>query len=124
MLFRSTRRQTARLLLGVLLFAQAALAIAACEWSGASAVQAVAASSAQPSCHEAPPQNANLCLAHCLGSDQGLLDHEVAVAPWEPKAPLIVLLPEAAATRSPDLVYVLPRAGAPPPRILLHSFLI
>jgi hypothetical protein len=62
-------RLVARLLVGVSLFAQAALALAACDLPQRSPTLAFAAPEA-PSCHEAPVTNANLCLAHCLADDQ------------------------------------------------------
>lgn len=123
MYIRITRRRIARGLLGALLFVQVALAMA-CDWQSANAAQAVAAQATAPSCHDAPALNTNLCLTHCLGADQTSTDHEVAVPAWAPGAVLAVLPLEPVAMRSPGLAFVLPRAGAPPPRILLHSFLI
>ena len=69
MFCRSTLKGVARVALAALLFAQAALALAGCDWLRAAPALAISASSSQPPCHEAPAVNANLCLAHCLSSD-------------------------------------------------------
>lgn len=122
---RSAYRRTARVLLGALLLVQAAMAVA-CDWRSVNAAKALAVREQAPSCHqaEAPVRNSNLCLAHCLGADQGLFDHELDIPSWASVAVLSVLLPEPVTMRSPGLAFLLPRAGAPPPRILFHTLLI
>ena len=59
-----TRARVAQLLLGVLLFAQAALALADCDWLRAAPALAISASSSQPPCHEEPAVNANHVRLH------------------------------------------------------------
>ena len=77
-----TRARVARLMLGLLLFTQGALAMAGCDWLRAAPALAISASSSQPPCHEAPAVNANLCLAHCLSADQSTDTPQVVVPVW------------------------------------------
>lgn len=77
MLSRKRIAGLARLVLGVLLFAQAALAVAACDWSQRAPAQAIAAMDAMPCCQDgealnALAGNANLCLAHCTSDAQNV----------------------------------------------------
>lgn len=125
MFSRSTLKGIARLALATLLFAQAALAFAGCDWLRAAPALAISASSSQLPCHEEPAVNANLCLAHCLGEDQSL-DKPVVKVPAFFIAP-ILLVP--AVSVSPDQARVpqrraAPRAAGPPLRILFQSLLI
>jgi hypothetical protein len=124
MLCRSSRRRVALSLLGVLLFAQAALAAAACDWARAAPAQALAAVSDQPSCHEAPARNANLCLAHCLGADQSADTPQVQVPVQDAGPVLVVALPEVLSQRLAHQRHASPLPAGPPPRILFQSFLI
>lgn len=107
-----------------MLFAQAALAIAACDWARVAPAMALGAKPGEPSCHEAPVRNANLCLAHCLSFDQSP-DLPQVLVPTMPAAPALIVemprepTPDIAATR-----FRLPYPAAPPPRILFQSFLI
>lgn len=78
----------------------------------------------EPSCHEEPAQNANLCLAHCLNNDQSADTPQVAIPAWREASPLVIVGFEQVQTREVSLEYALPHPGAPPPRILFHSFLI
>ena len=118
------RRSIARLLLAATLFAQAALAVAACDWSRVAPARAFAANAAEPSCHEEPARNANLCLAHCLGADQSTDTPQIAV-PALPSAPaLVVASLDIPGARAAMLRHALPNVAAPPPRILYHQFLI
>lgn len=115
---------TARLLLGALLFAQAALAVAACDWLRIAPAQAIAAKQSEPTCHDEPAQNANLCLTHCLGSDQSADTPQVPIPGWNQTHFLVIV--DIENVRIPQVVlrYTLPRPGAPPPRIVFQSFLI
>ena len=120
---RATVRQIATVLLGAMLFAQAALAVAACDWLRVAPAQAIMAKATEPSCHEVPAENANLCLAHCLGNDQSADTPQVTIPVGSPAVLSVVgiqrvLVPHAM------LPFTLPHPGAPPPRILFHSFLI
>ena len=111
--------------LAAMLFAQAALALAACAaFPAQSHARMIAAQNGESaSCHEVG-RNFNMCLAHCQSTDQTLDKHEVKVpdvvfhAVRVVSASQIPSRPNAAATRLPA-----PAAG-PPPRILFRSLLI
>ena len=107
-----------------MLFAQAALAAAACDWLRVAPAQAIMAKAGEPSCHEVPAQNTNLCLSHCLGSDQSADTPQVAIPAWNQSSLLVIGVLERALALKAVLHYTLPHPGAPPPRILYHSFLI
>jgi hypothetical protein len=119
-----TRARVAQLMLGVLLFAQAALALAGCDWLRAAPALAISASSSHPPCHEAPAVNPNLCLAHCLSADQSADTAQVVVPVWIDAAPIMVVAIGPWIAPALHLRFVLPRPSAPPPRILFQSFLI
>ncbi len=121
---RGTVRKIASVILGTMLFAQAALAVAACDWLRVAPAQALAAKAAERSCHEEPARNANLCLAHCLGSDQSADTPQVAIPAWSQTSFLVIVGIESVPAPQADLRYTLPQPGAPPPRILFHTFLI
>ena len=58
-----------RLLLGLLAFAQAALAWSACDWLERAPQRAIAQHQSQPAegdCHRVGVPLANLCLMHCM----------------------------------------------------------
>jgi hypothetical protein len=117
----------ARLALAAMLFAQAALAVAACEsaWrSPALAIVHAEGGTDGEDCHE-QGINVNLCLAHCLGEDQSL-DKPVVKAPAFCIAPILLM---SAVSVSPDQARVpqrraAPLAAGPPLRILFQSLLI
>lgn len=119
-----SRARVAKLMLGLLLFAQAALALAGCDWLRAAPALAISASASQPPCHEEPTANANLCLAHCLSADQSAVTPQVVVPVWIDSPPITVAVIDRWTGRAEDLRFVLPRPSAPPPRILFQSFLI
>lgn len=123
MLTRRARSIAARLVLGALLFTQAALAMAACDWARAAPAQALSAAG-EPSCHEEPARNANLCLAHCLGGDQSTDKPQLQVAALAPAPVLTVVLPAVGVLPTAVLHHVLQSAAPPPPRILFQSFLL
>jgi hypothetical protein len=123
MISRRTRASVARLVLGVLLFAQAAIAMAACDWERAAPARAISQVSSPP-CHEASDLNANLCLAHCLSADQSAVTPQVAVPVWVDAAPIMITTMDRWIPPSAILQYVLPRPSAPPSRILFQTFLI
>lgn len=127
MVSRSTLKGMARLALAALLFAQAALVLAACDSirrAPALAIALAAPPGDDPTCRERGG-NANLCLAHCLGGDQSL-DKPLVTIPALPSAPVLSLqaplvsLHDARATRR----FAVPHAAGPPPRILFQSLLI
>lgn len=76
MLFRKHISKVAKLVLGVLLFAQAALALAGCDFGQRSPAQAIAAVAEMPCPDHGAPDvldgNANLCLAHCTSDAQNV----------------------------------------------------
>ena len=125
---RRHRRSVGLLLAALMLFAQGAIAFAACDLVRSTASQALARTgSATPDeqpCHQ-PSENANLCLAHCLAGDQSL-DKPSAAIPACAAAPVFALrtlhlaVPASVATRR----LAIPPAAAPPPRILFHALRI
>lgn len=124
MIRRATRVRVSRVILGALLFAQAALAIAACDWSRVAPAMALAAKAGEPSCHEEPARNANLCLAHCLSFDQTPDTPQLQLPAISVTPALVVAMPDERTIGVVDRRYRLPRPAAPPPRILFQSFLI
>src|SRR5688572_17827874 len=124
MLTRTLRRRAAQGLLGLMLFAQAALAVAACDWLRVAPAQAITAKAAEPSCHVEPARNVNLCLAHCLGADQSADTPQITVPEWSQPVSLMVVVFDVVPSRQAVLRHTLPRPGAPPPRILFQTFLI
>ena len=116
-------RKIASVLLGAMLFAQAALALAPCDWLLVAPAQAIAAKAGEPSCHEQPVQNANLCLAHCLDNDQSANTLQVAIPVWSQASLLVIEVFEGASAPIGNLHYALPCPAAPP-RILFSKLLI
>jgi hypothetical protein len=123
MMTRRLRVVVAQCMLGVVLFAQAAIASAACDLERASPARAFA-QTASPPCHEETKQNANLCLAHCLSADQSTDTPQLVVPAWIGAAPLAIAVVVPVRDRVLGLQHVLPHPAAPPPRILFQSFLI
>jgi hypothetical protein len=125
---RRTLLRTTRVLLGAFLLAQAALAVAACDWGARDAAQAVAMAAGEKDapCHEsgsAAPAS-GVCLTHCLGELQSLDKPTFAVPAL---APVAVLFIEPTVFSSAQRVVPRERpraASAPPPRILFQSLLI
>lgn len=124
MIRRATRVRVCRVILGALLFVQAALAIAGCDWSRVAPAMALATKADEPSCHEEPARNANLCLAHCLSFDQAPDTPQLQLPAISAEPALFVAMPWEQAFRVVDRRYRLPRPAAPPPRILFQSFQI
>jgi len=114
--------------LAAMLFAQAALALAACDWGARDAARAVmvAAGSGDAPCHEAgkASPDSGLCLTHCLGERQSL-DKPSAALPALATAAVLTLhrlAPESRhALRTADQPAT---AAGPPLRILFQSFQI
>ena len=111
-------------MLGLLLFAQAALAMAGCDWLRAAPALAIAESANRPPCHEAPAVNANLCLAHCLSDDQSTDTPQVVVPVRVDCAPIMVVAIDRRVVPRCRPAVRAAAAFAPPPRILFQSFLI
>jgi len=130
MLSRRRIAGLARLVLGVLLFAQAALALAACDLDVRAPAQAISAMNEMPCCaeDEAPDGiagNANLCLAHCT-SDAQRVDTDGLAFPAFPAGPVLVV---SAAPAPVQLAWRQPSSdgyafAAPPRTILFQKFQI
>ena len=121
-----SRAFVARLLLGLLLFSQAALAAAACDGGRVTPAQAIAPAAMpdMPGCHEQPARNANLCLAHCLSADQSADTPQFVVPARSGAAPLTIAVEDRASVPAAIQRRAPPRFPGPPPRILFQSFLI
>lgn len=111
------------MLLGAMLFAQAALVVAACDMPDRAPAQVLAQQDSMP-CHQEPTRNANLCLTHCLSADQSADTPQVVVHAWSETALLGVVAADISNYRAAELRHKLPRPAAPPPRILFQSFQI
>lgn len=127
MRLRATRWIT-RLLLGVMVFAQASLALADCPVNRGDLAHlfvtetAVVCESNMVSMSESGPQNANLCVAHCT-ADLQIQAMPVAIVRAASQAP-VLLLPDPARAVFRQTGLESPAPGTPPPRILQHSYLI
>lgn len=120
---RSNRRLIARVLLGLMLLAQAAMAWSACDFATRSPERALRAPAETMPCHDAGRHAA--CLAHCQSERQVVQKVNFAVAAM-PSAPVLVLELPVIAESDPG-VSAIPAAGpitGPPRRILLQSFQI
>ena len=110
-----------------MLFAQAALALAACNVDGApsrgAAIAMSAAAAGEAPCHEAVPANDALCTAHCQASDLAIDKHQVKVPVLAvrtlPSVAAALPVPPGAARPAPAFT-----AAAPPARILFKTLLI
>ena len=126
MISRRFLKRVARGAIAVLMFAQGALALAACESMRRDPAQAIAQAGqvmGEERCHE-PEQNVNLCVAHCMVGDQSL-DKPVFPVPAFAAAPVLAvpLIVLAAEHGVRDSRYLPPAAG-PPPRIRFQSLLL
>ena len=115
------RRSISRLLVAAALFAQAAFALAACDLAERNPVEAIA-QSGHP-CHQ-PETNTNLCVSHCLASDQSLDKPVVFVPALTLGTPLVVARVSAPLAPVHAVRETAKPVAGPPPRILFHSFLI
>jgi hypothetical protein len=120
---RSLKR-IAGLLLGVMLFAQAAFALAGCDWRGRTPAEAIARISAPPCHHEDQGPATTVCVAHCL-TDMQSLDRPSVTLPVLSDVPVLTV----AFPGWHWAVWVFARAApvpvsSPPPRILFSKFLI
>ena len=125
---RRARRLAAVLGLAAVLFAQAALALVACQLEGGTPSRglavAMAAAEAPAPCHEQAPANDELCIAHCQASDQTLDKYQAKL----PVLPVDVLRVGQVVDVNPHPAIFLPPArvpvASPPARILFQSLLI
>lgn len=125
---RRVRRWIAVLMLGVLGFAQASVALAACSADrgemGPMASAPAHGAAGHACCDDgdrAPAPATNLCVAHCTS--------DLQVFGWTSFAvPRVAALVVAVLARTPGAAAWFTPAEAPPPRIppriLLHSFLV
>jgi hypothetical protein len=123
---RALKRRVALLLLGLFVFAQVNVALAACSMDSGMLGQVMASTGDGPcgDCGTTGSDHAalssNLCVAHCT-SDLQLAGAGVIIVAAAPTLPaLVVRRPEVPLRTGLDG----PPSGAPPRRILLHSFLI
>ncbi len=94
-----TTRQIARLMLGLVLFAQGVVAASACDVVRGNVTQAFAVTEADTPamhCHEEEVPNANACFVHCTQGDQVNVDQVVPVFVAPGVATLVVDVPAPA----------------------------
>ena len=127
---RNRIRGLAKLVLGAILFAQAAVALADCNWGERAPAQVIVTMGEMPCCpnSEAPdvlPGNANLCLAHCTSDAQCVHTVGLAVPVFAAAAALTISPAPAAGTfalsRPTPAGYTF---AAPPLIILFQNFRI
>ena len=122
------RRWIAMLLLGALAFAQASVSFASCAMERGAMARVIATEQGERCEHGATyatnstPQNANRCVVHCT-ADLQAAGLPVALVRSASDAP-VLLLPRVGRTLAPHTGLEATPLGTPPPRILLHSFLI
>ena len=117
----SRRRRSIARLLAAALFAQGTFASAASDLADRNPVEAIA-QSGHP-CHQ-PETNTNLCVSHCLASDQSLDKPVVFVPALTLGTPLVVVRVSAPLAPVHAVRETAKPVAGPPPRILFHSFLI
>jgi hypothetical protein len=118
------KHRVALLLIGVLAFAHGSVALSACSMERGTAAPMVMES--EKPCADcalpAPRKVSNLCVAHC-NADLQLASAAAALVPSATDLPILrVSRPEFGP--APRTGLHAPPSGAPPHRILLHSFLI
>src|SRR6266571_2742494 len=118
------KRRIALLLVGLLVFSQASVVLAACSMDRAMLGQSMASTTENPcsGCDTSDStyasSNANVCVAHCT-SDLQLAGFVPAIVPGPAALPALPVLRPAVPLR---IELAAPPLGAPPHRILLHSF--
>ena len=122
------KRRVALLTLALLAFAQASVAFSSCSMDRGTMSPVIAADNDESGADcETPmtgtsPQNANLCALHCTW-DLQVAGVAVALLRSPADLPILTVALQHAA-RAPRTGLYAPPLGAPPHRILLHSFLI
>lgn len=97
-----TNRWIARLMLGLVLFAQGVVASYACDVTRSSATQAFATQTAEHGempCHDEVVSNANACLDHCTQGDRISVDQVTHLFAVPEIAVLVVALPVQTAAK-------------------------
>ena len=125
--FRRSRQLLSGALLALVLFCQAALAVAACVSPERCPAMALASASCEDG-RQAGAMTGNLCLAHATASDQPFdgIVATPAVPPMDLQAGLVVpSLPVVQASKIPSAgQHVLVAASPPPIPILYCTFLL
>ena len=119
-------RRIALVLVALLGFMQASIALAACTMDrgalGPVSADLAAMECGEPEHTNPEPVNRNLCLAHCTADlTSGSVPAPTVMAVSQ--TPLFIL-PRSDSPAKPFMHAQVPPPGMPPPRILLHSFLI
>jgi hypothetical protein len=123
-----SKRRVAILVLVLLAFAQGSVAFHVCAMDRAdmSSAMAMAGEKAGEACEAPmtgkPAQNANLCVLHCT-ADLQTTGAAVALVDSPLHSPVLAVV-RAREVSTPLTGLLAPPSGAPPHRILLHSFLI
>ena len=120
---RRALRWGARIALASLLFAQGALALAACDWARrvpALAIAQEAQATTSEDCHR-EGRNRNLCVAHCLSEDQSLDKPVVSVLSCTLVATGVLHVNSLLHAKQAHLIPPNAVALGPPPRILFQS---
>jgi hypothetical protein len=123
---RSLKKQVARMLLGVLLFAQLAVAAYACtgDWGKPPVMDGAMAQSGD-CCDEMDQARANLCLEHCQFGAQSTAQLDVPSLPPPALLPTLFLTllnaPLPLTARNTGVSQT--TAATPPPLIILHRSL-
>ncbi len=115
------------LLLAAFAFAQASMSFASCAMERGRLAEVIATQAVEPcECDHAliedDPQHAVRCVAHCT-ADLQIPNVAVAIVRGAADAPVLTVPRSEIGLFAPTGLEV-PPVGAPPPRILLHSFLI
>ena len=124
--FMNSRRKlrlAGKLLIAVVVFAHAALTLAACELirNGGAPTKVVHLTSGEP-CHE-QDGSANLCAAHCQAEKSSLDKPQTKVIPFLLQ-PLLTVPLVAAPLKHANASARADACADPPPRILQHRFLV
>lgn len=119
------RYKTSCLLIGAMLFTQAALVAQACVETEARPSMAFTGNMAEHGCDEAaatPVPNPNACLQHCTGSDQTTAQVPLPVAAMPADAVLDVPVASESDSRFADVALCDLHSPDPPPSIRFCSF--
>ncbi len=120
-----TLRKIARLMLGVVLFAQGVVAVNACDLLNGKVEHAfIAPAATEMPCHEHPAANANVCFVHCTQGDQVNVDHVVPPFITPSTVVLTVALPEVRAAKPVSTAARVALDTGPPLSVRFCSFQI
>ncbi|TAK88019.1 MAG: hypothetical protein EPO20_00870 [Betaproteobacteria bacterium] len=119
---RRLRRAIALMMLAALAFAQATIALAACQSERGSLLPLIESSDDDCPCAHAPDQLAPRCIAHCT-SDLQLAGAATVIARAPADAPVLFVAPTQPKYASSEWQEARPPGGLPA-RILFQSFLI